>query len=662
MDTTTTTTTDTSNSSSNSNNNNNNNNNMIDLIVKTISNESYELLMSSSSYVSELKSIVKESTSDKVAESRQRIIYRGQVLDDNNTLMSYGIATGSVLHMVARPENFEELRRPLPSTPSSSTTASASSDVGDSIPNDATIVNDLLSVLRGRSNISGGSASSIFEGISSSTNADTAEGNRGSSVNSMSLEHTRQGILTLNTILSSFSQNEQGHLVAPVSNRIIPSQRKRYYVGQWIDVKDTVSQWLEATVMALNEENGTIFVHYNGWPTRWDEWIDVESPRVAPFRTRTAHSPLLQHLSPAPSVMLNNAPRTGSDDIRILLPQISNLLHKILPVIDEAANMCNVSVDERNSHGYYTRQLNQSSTSSSNLVSPNMPWPNESSFYERENVTTDLSEAEQQLNLVSSELSPLFDRLGRVMTDLSPHLREIHNRNTPSPLPQTFPDHTFSSLLRTRAPSPPPENRFRELISTSRANGSGRTGSFPGNHLDIHIAILSPSHHVNHSENTISQTVASLALQLQNRLGSQQDLAEDTRARANDESSDSQSGPLLPAFDEDIPDLREENTSDTDTESNNEIKSTNDEENEKDNDNYSYKDNYNENNDDDNDNNNNNDNDNDSKKVDNNSNDNEKHNDNIKCSAKDESIPGRETESRRPLSFLERLRQPLFRR
>jgi hypothetical protein len=375
--------------------------------------------------------------------------------------------------------------------------------------------------------------------------------------------------------------------------------------------------------------------------------------------------------------MLNNAPRTGSDDIRILLPQISNLLHKILPVIDEAANLCNVSVDERNSHGYYSRQSNQSNTTSSNLVSPNMPWPNESSYYERENVSTDLSEAEQQLNLVSSELSPLFDRLGRVMTDLSPHLREIHNRNTPSPLPQTFPDHTFSSLLRTRAPSPPPENRFRELISTSRANGSaGRTGSFPGNHLDIHIAILSPSHHVNHSENTISQTVASLALQLQNRLGSQQDLAPDTRAQdTNDDSNDSQSGLLLPAFNEDIPDLQEENTTDTDIESNNEIKSnneTNDEDNEKDNDSYSYKDNYNEN-DDDNDNDNDddkdNDNDNDNKKVNNNSNDNEKHNDNIKCSAKDESIPGQETESSakdesrsRPLSFLERLRQPLFRR
>ena len=33
-----------------------------------------------------------------------------------------------------------------------------------------------------------------------------------------------------------------------------------------------------------------VYVHYNGWPSRWDEWIPVDSPRLAPFRTRTSRT------------------------------------------------------------------------------------------------------------------------------------------------------------------------------------------------------------------------------------------------------------------------------------------------------------------------------------------------------------------------------------
>ena len=568
---------------------------MIDLVVKTIANDSLQFLISSSSNISELKSRVKESTSENIAENRQRIIYRGQVLDDNCTLMSYGISAGAVLHMVARPENYEELRSPVASP----------SIESESISNDTNIVSDLLSVLRSRSGIS--NASTIFEGLNSNSNNNSnnnleGDGNRNSIAN-MSLEHTRQGILTINTILSSFRQNEEGILLSPSStttstsnndNIHINNQRKHYYVGQWVDVKDTVAQWLEATVMALNEDNQTIFIHYNGWPTRWDEWIDMDSPRVAPFRTRTAHSPLLPHLSPAPSVLLNNAPRTGSDDMRLLLPQISQLLHKILPAIDEAANLCNASINDSNIHNYYSRTGNLQENST---ISPNMPWSNEASYYERRpSVASELSESEKHLNLLSSELSPIFDRLGRVMTDLSPHLRELQNRSAPVPQPQVFPENTFSSLLRTRPPSPPPENRFRELISTSRTNAGsmGRAG-FPGNHLDIHIAILSPSHHVSNSENSISQTVANLAasLQLQGRVNQREPSVEDLRSVSSSEhetlsisTSEHQEGGLI-SFSENS-DFRQLNSTETEIEQT--IKRNNNEEDyDYDNDNDNYK-------------------------------------------------------------------------
>jgi hypothetical protein len=53
-------------------------------------------------------------------------------------------------------------------------------------------------------------------------------------------------------------------------------------VGQWVDVKDTIDQWLEAQVIRVRGNQA--YVHYNGWGTRWDEWIDFSSPRIAHFK------------------------------------------------------------------------------------------------------------------------------------------------------------------------------------------------------------------------------------------------------------------------------------------------------------------------------------------------------------------------------------------
>jgi hypothetical protein len=58
--------------------------------------------------------------------------------------------------------------------------------------------------------------------------------------------------------------------------------KSKLEVGQWIDVKDTIDQWLEAQVVKVR--NNEAFVHYNGWGTRWDEWIEFSSPRIANFR------------------------------------------------------------------------------------------------------------------------------------------------------------------------------------------------------------------------------------------------------------------------------------------------------------------------------------------------------------------------------------------
>ena len=75
---------------------------------------------------------------------------------------------------------------------------------------------------------------------------------------------------------------------------------KHFSTGQWIDAKDTIDQWLEAQITKL--KGNKAFVHYNGWGSRWDEWIDLDSPRLAMFRTHTIQLPSSSYLSPSPNI------------------------------------------------------------------------------------------------------------------------------------------------------------------------------------------------------------------------------------------------------------------------------------------------------------------------------------------------------------------------
>lgn len=96
-------------------------------------------------------------------------------------------------------------------------------------------------------------------------------------------------------------------------NAALPRPRA-FQVGQWIDALDTVGSWLEATVLAYEERadgRGRVFITYNGWPSRWDEWIDADSPRLAPFRVHSVHATLRHCASPLPFNALIGGPELG---------------------------------------------------------------------------------------------------------------------------------------------------------------------------------------------------------------------------------------------------------------------------------------------------------------------------------------------------------------
>jgi hypothetical protein len=77
-----------------------------DISVKTINNETFAYSILPSTIVIELKRLLSESTTIDII--RQRLIFRGRVLQDDLPLSDYNINSGHVLHMVARPVNDTE--------------------------------------------------------------------------------------------------------------------------------------------------------------------------------------------------------------------------------------------------------------------------------------------------------------------------------------------------------------------------------------------------------------------------------------------------------------------------------------------------------------------------------------------------------------------------
>lgn len=226
---------------------------VIQIVIKTVHNDLHNLSVDRSTTVIDLKSRIHDVTS--ISVDRQRLIYRGRVLQDESSVRDYNIEDGHTVHMVARPVNYQELQQ----------NAELANPTVNSVPNPSTSRTGTSQQTR----------------LISSTGATLAIG---PADESNTMEHIRQNILTLHTLLSTVSSadisgvvgnistsqvhhvsGESGPVESPSSAPDESTVNRRFFVGQWVDVRDTVHQWLEATVMDTNETERRLFVHYNGW-------------------------------------------------------------------------------------------------------------------------------------------------------------------------------------------------------------------------------------------------------------------------------------------------------------------------------------------------------------------------------------------------------------
>ena len=94
---------------------------------------------------------------------------------------------------------------------------------------------------------------------------------------------------------TTFIKLEDGEKIQNIYN----INNLRLKVGQWVDVQDLTQQWLEAQVLDLRNERA--YIQYFGMSTSWNEWININSSRIAGFRTYTTQSPYNKFYSPCPN-------------------------------------------------------------------------------------------------------------------------------------------------------------------------------------------------------------------------------------------------------------------------------------------------------------------------------------------------------------------------
>ncbi|KAF1323627.1 Ubiquitin-specific protease, partial [Globisporangium splendens] len=54
--------------------------------------------------------------------------------------------------------------------------------------------------------------------------------------------------------------------------------------GELVDARDTCKLWYEARVLRASAKR--VLIHYCGWSSRYDEWVERKSPRLAPLYTK----------------------------------------------------------------------------------------------------------------------------------------------------------------------------------------------------------------------------------------------------------------------------------------------------------------------------------------------------------------------------------------
>ena len=277
-----------------------NNNQEISIKIQTLDN-TYPFKINPSFTILQLKEEI--SKKYKIPIDRQRLIFQGKFLKENEKLSFYKITDGCVVQLIAK--SLEE---------NNNNSNQSSNNQNNGRFNEVYPIIQIpfrTNRRRRRVVMPHFDISEYFEGFYQ---------------NLISIDN-------YNKCKTSFNYNNNNII------DVFDFSKSTYEVGEWVDVKDTINQWLEAQVIKV--QNNKAYVHYNGWGTRWDEWIEFSSPRMRNFKTFTLQTPLSFSVSPYPAIPCdsNIEPQERPVDIFYYVEKTKIHLENLL---DEMNNLLNL--------------------------------------------------------------------------------------------------------------------------------------------------------------------------------------------------------------------------------------------------------------------------------------------------------------------------------
>ena len=271
---------------------------------------SFPITLPTTSTVQQLKDII--SSKYTIPQINQRLIFQGKFMQNQNTLSSYKITDECVIHLVAKSLEENQPNQNQNNQNQNNQNSNNQNTQNQNNNNPHPQYEEMLPVIqipfrstrrRRRIIMPHFDMSECFEAL-------------------------YQNMIAIDN-LSNCKKNYN-----PQSNKIevFDFSKTKYEIGQWVDVKDTIEQWLEAQVMQIQDNKA--YVHYNGWGTRWDEWIEFSSPRMRNFKVYTLQSPGSVFMSPYPGIPCdsNIEPQPRTIDCFYYLEKCQEYLKNLMKV------------------------------------------------------------------------------------------------------------------------------------------------------------------------------------------------------------------------------------------------------------------------------------------------------------------------------------------
>ena len=90
---------------------------------------------------------------------------------------------------------------------------------------------------------------------------------------SISSSTQSQASRTSSSISSNYAAATALSSSAASASNPSPSAAAPFFIGQFVEARDMMDDWLPATITRIDAENNRVYVHFEGWASKYDEWI-----------------------------------------------------------------------------------------------------------------------------------------------------------------------------------------------------------------------------------------------------------------------------------------------------------------------------------------------------------------------------------------------------